>query len=45
MQAQAQALAYIDTYKLLAVGAGIMLLLAFMVRKNDPRAGGEATVG
>jgi DHA2 family multidrug resistance protein len=45
MQAQAQALAYIDTYKLLAIGAGIMFLLAFIIRKNDPRAGGEVAVG
>jgi len=45
MQGQAQTLAYIDTYKLLAIGAGIMFLLAFIVRKNDPRAGGEAAVG
>ena len=45
MQAQAQALAYIDTYKVLAVGASIMFLLAFIVRKNDPRAGGEVAVG
>ena len=29
----------------LAVGAGIMFLLAFIVRKNDPRAGGEVAVG
>ena len=39
MQAQAQTLAYIDTYKVLAIGAGIMFLLAFIVRKNDPRGG------
>jgi DHA2 family multidrug resistance protein len=45
MQAQSQALAYIDTYKVLAMGAGLMFLLAFIVRKNDPRAGGEAAVG
>jgi DHA2 family multidrug resistance protein len=45
MRAQAQTLAYIDTYMLLAIGASIMLLLAFIVRKNDPRAGGEVAVG
>ena len=45
MQAQAQTLAYIDTYKVLAIGAGIMFLLAFIVRKNDPGAGGEVAVG
>ena len=45
MQAQAQTLAYIDTYKVLAIGAGIMFLLSFMVRRNDPHAGGEVAVG
>jgi MFS transporter, DHA2 family, multidrug resistance protein len=45
MQQQAQALAYIDTYMLLAIAAGIMFLLAFIMRKNDPRAGGEVAVG
>ncbi len=40
MQAQAQTLAYIDTYMLLAIGASLMFLLAFLVQKNDPRAGG-----
>jgi DHA2 family multidrug resistance protein len=44
MQGQAQTLAYIDTYSLLAVGAGIMFVLAFIVRKNDPRAGGRAVM-
>jgi DHA2 family multidrug resistance protein len=44
MQAQSQTLAYIDTYKVLAIGAGIMFLLAFIVRKNDPRAGGTVVV-
>jgi DHA2 family multidrug resistance protein len=42
MLAQAQTLAYIDTYSLLAIGAVIMFLLAFIVRRNDPRAGGVA---
>src|SRR3974377_1263741 len=36
MQAQAQTLSYIDTFMVLAVGAGIMFVLAFLVRKNDP---------
>ena len=40
MQAESQTLAYIDTYLLLAVGAAIMFVLAFAVRKNDPGAGG-----
>jgi DHA2 family multidrug resistance protein len=45
MQAQSQTLAYIDTYMVLAVGASIMFLLAFVVRKNDPRAGVAVEVG
>jgi DHA2 family multidrug resistance protein len=45
MQHQAQLLSYIDIYKLLAIGAGVMFLLAFAMRKNDPRAGGEVAVG
>ena len=45
MQAQAQTLAYIDTYMVLAIGAGIMFVLAFIIRKNDPHAGGEVAVG
>ena len=36
IQAQAATLAYIDTFKLLAVGAGIMFFLAFLLKKNDP---------
>jgi DHA2 family multidrug resistance protein len=40
LQAQSQTLAYIDTYMVLAIAAGIMFVLALMVRKNDPRAGG-----
>jgi len=38
---QATMLAYIDTYWILAVGAGIMFLLSFLLRKNNPGAGGE----
>ena len=41
VQAQSQTLAYIDTYMVLAIGAGIMFLLAFIVRKNDPASGGH----
>jgi len=36
---QAQTLAYIDTFMVLAIAAGIMFLLAFIVRKNDPSGG------
>jgi len=38
LQAQAAALAYIDTYFVLAVAAGLMFLLSFTLRKNNPRA-------
>jgi DHA2 family multidrug resistance protein len=44
MQAQAQTLAYIDTYMVLAIGASIMFLLAFLIRKNDPHAGGQVVM-
>jgi DHA2 family multidrug resistance protein len=42
---QAQTLAYIDTFMVLAITAGIMFLLSFIVRKNDPKAGGGVAVG
>lgn len=42
---QATTLAYIDTFWVLSVGAGIMVLLSFALRKNDPGGGGEITVG
>src|SRR5229473_6208628 len=43
---QAQTLAYIDTYMILAVAASVMFVLAFIVRKNDPSGGGaEAAAG
>ena len=42
---QATTLAYVDTYFVLAVGAAIMFLLSFALRKNDPGAGGEVAAG
>jgi DHA2 family multidrug resistance protein len=39
LQAQAATLAYIDTFKVLAVGAGIMFCLSFVLKKNDPGGG------
>ena len=42
---EATTLSYLDTWMVLAVGAGIMFLLAFIVRKNDPSAGGDVAVG
>jgi DHA2 family multidrug resistance protein len=40
LQAQAASLAYIDTFMVLCVGAAIMFFLAFVLKKNDPSAGG-----
>jgi DHA2 family multidrug resistance protein len=45
VQAQAATLAYIDVFWILAVGAAIMFFLSFLLRKNDPHAGGAAAVG
>jgi len=42
---QATTLAYIDTFWVLSVGAGIMFLLSFALRKNEPGGGGEMAVG
>ena len=42
LQAEAASLAYVDTFMVLAVGAGIMFVLAFALRKNEP--GGGAVV-
>jgi len=42
---QATTLAYIDTFWVLAVGAGIMFLLSFALRKNEPGGDGEVVVG
>jgi len=43
LQAQAASLAYIDTFMVLALGAGIMFCLAFLLKKNDP-GGGAAMI-
>ena len=45
LQAQAATLAYIDAFWVLAVGASVMFVLSFLLKKNDPHAGGEAVVG
>jgi DHA2 family multidrug resistance protein len=42
---QATTLAFIDTYSVLVIGAAIMFVLSFLLRKNDPSAGGEVAVG
>jgi DHA2 family multidrug resistance protein len=38
---QATALAYIDTFWVLAIGATIMVPLSFTLMRNDPGAGGS----
>lgn len=40
LQAESATLAYIDTFMVLCVAAGIMFFISFFLRKNDPRAGG-----
>jgi MFS transporter, DHA2 family, multidrug resistance protein len=40
VQAHAASLAYIDTFMVLCVGAGIMFCLSFALKKNDPGGGG-----
>jgi len=41
---QATTLAYVDTYWFLAVGAAIMFLLSFALKRNQPGAAGEVAV-
>jgi len=36
---QAQTLAYIDTFMILAIAAGLMFILSLLIRKNDPAPG------
>jgi len=45
VQTQAATLSYIDTFWILAVGSAVMFFLSFLLKKNDPHAGGEAAVG
>ncbi len=39
LQAQAASLAYVDTFMVLCVGAAIMFVLAFFLKKNEPGGG------
>jgi DHA2 family multidrug resistance protein len=39
LQAQAASLAYVDTFMVLCVCSGIMLFLAFFLKKNEPGSG------
>ena len=45
VQLQSASLAYIDTFMVLAVISGIMFVLSFALKKNDPGGGGEVAVG
>ncbi len=40
LQAQAATLAYIDTFMVLAIASAIMFCMSFVLKKNDPGAGG-----
>jgi DHA2 family multidrug resistance protein len=42
---EATTLAYIDTFWVLAIGAAVMFFLSFLLRKNEPGAGGEVAAG
>lgn len=42
--AQAQALAYVDIYWLLAVTSALMFVLCFLLAKNEPGKGGQVAV-
>ena len=39
IQAQAAALAYVDTFWVLGIAAVVMFVLSFVLKKNDPRGG------
>jgi len=42
VRGQVQTLAYIDIFWVLTIAASIMFALSFIVRRNDPKAGGVA---
>jgi DHA2 family multidrug resistance protein len=44
LQAQAAVLSYIDLYWILTVGTAMMFFLSFLLKRNDPRAGGHVVV-
>ena len=45
IQRESASLAYIDTFMVLCVGAAIMFLLSFILKKNEPGGGGEMAAG
>jgi len=44
VQAQAATLAYVDTFMVLCIAAGIMVLLSFLLKKNDPGGGRDLAI-
>jgi len=44
VQAQAATLAYVDTFMVLCIGAGIMFLLSFLLKRNDPGGGRDLAI-
>jgi DHA2 family multidrug resistance protein len=44
VQAQAATLAYVDTFMVLCIAAGIMFLLSFLLKKNDPDGGRDLAI-
>ena len=44
VQNQASTLSYIDTFWVLGVATGIMFFLSFLLKKNNPRKAGAATL-
>jgi MFS transporter, DHA2 family, multidrug resistance protein len=42
---QSVTLAYVDTFKALAVGSAVMLALAIFLKRNEPGTGGSAAAG
>jgi MFS transporter, DHA2 family, multidrug resistance protein len=45
VQAQAASLAYVDTFMVLSVGAAIMFVLSFALKKNEPGGGADLAAG
>jgi len=44
VQVQAATLAYVDTFMVLCIAAGIMFLLSFLLKKNDPGGGRDLAI-
>jgi DHA2 family multidrug resistance protein len=44
VQAQAATLAYVDTFMVLCIAAGIMFFLSFLLKKNDPGGGRDLAI-